>query len=162
MWIAIKTFFGAVDWAYWTGLVFGTVWRNVKTWPSNLIASIKAFLASPQVWFAAGVFAIAGYWGGYMVVDHKMRAVAAESRVLHAQVLRLSTSNSGLMISNGGLSTRLADALARIKEFEELKGAAPPPAATATPPVALERAVAKKRPTPPKPKPAPTFLGELF
>lgn len=70
-------------------------------------ASVTAFFTSPQVWFAAAVFAFAGYYGGYLLGVRHVPVLKADIKGLEKSVEKLTDSNRVLVAANEALKKQL-------------------------------------------------------
>lgn len=94
-------------------------------------ASVTAFLTSPQVWFAAAVFAFIGYYGGYLLGVRHVPVLKADIKVLEKSVEKLTDSNRVLAAANEALKKQL-----------ETKASTAEPAPVKAAPVAKRKAPA--------------------
>lgn len=103
----IKDWMGAIDIARWLGVLASYIWCGVKKVRDSMIT----FVASPKVWLAAAVFALAGYWAGHMLMAGKVRSLDVTASALARDKIALNTEMEVLRGKNRDLSQKLADAM---------------------------------------------------
>lgn len=79
-------------------------WEWVKCIWASLRSSVAAFCRSPQVWFAAAVFAFAGYYGGFLMGARHVPRLKEDIKVLESSVALLKQANLDLKADNDKLS----------------------------------------------------------
>lgn len=142
IWVYMQT----IDWAHGIGAVLGAIWRGTKSLLGAVVKSVAAFVASPQVWAAAALFAFLGFCGGFLLMEPKVHSLNVQARGLAADLKTASDKVTALAAEN----VQLAGALKKLQEGQKPAPEAQPAPAAKSPPAATPAPVTAKR----KPKPA--------
>jgi len=87
-----------------------SVWGWIAWAFSALRSSLVAFVASPKVWLAAGLFAFLGYYGGFLVGARHVPYLKTELKLAHEARKRTTMRNIELVSALGTMREELEQA----------------------------------------------------